>query len=76
MQASDQSVTLNSGTAASLTGSFTLAAWIYPTLAANATQRGIIEKWDPASPYPNGYDLRLNANLNLSCNVHDAAGSA
>jgi hypothetical protein len=74
VQANDQSVTLNSGTALALTGSLTLTAWIYPTLAANSTQRGIIEKWDPVTNYPNGYDIRLDAALELSCDIHNATG--
>lgn len=42
----------------SITGAFTLAAWIRPT-ATTGNQMGIIEKWDyPASI--NGYFLRLH----------------
>jgi MYXO-CTERM domain-containing protein len=57
----------------SLTGSFTLAAWINTGDTAN--QQAIIEKWTDTDP-GGGYFLRLNANENLSFSVFNPQGGA
>jgi len=57
----------------SLTGSFTVAAWIRPTLDSSV-QEGIFEKYDDPSGGANGYSFRLDSNENLSFAVGGAAG--
>lgn len=73
-------VTVPDSASLSITGSFTLAAWIRPTLAAdpvNGTQHGIIEKWDwNGSAAVNGYMLRLDRENNLSFAVCGPTGNS
>lgn len=60
----------------SVTGSFTLAAWIRPTLAPGGNQKGIIEKWDWSGSYAqNGYMMRLDSVNNLSFAVCGPTGN-
>lgn len=74
VQAADQSVEVPASSPLAFTGSFTLAAWVRPTLAANGTQRAIISKRDDGTGYPNGYELKLDSSLKLTALVHDGTG--
>lgn len=57
-----------------LTGSFTLAAWIYPTaVGPGGNQQGILEKWGGASQ--GGCFLRLNSSNRVSLAIFPATGS-
>lgn len=70
-QAGGTFVQVPSSASLQLSGSFTLAAWINVTDAAN--QHGILEKWtDPAG----GYFMRLNASEHLGLSVFPGAGGA
>jgi hypothetical protein len=70
---SGQLVSVPDSPSLSLTGSFTLAAWIRPTAAPGGVQRGIIEKWDGAGTA--GYFMRLDSANNLSFSVCGATSS-
>ncbi len=72
-QASRQYISVPDAPSISLTGSFTLAAWIRPTINSTA-QEGIFEKYDDPSGSANGYSFRLDSNENLSLAVGGAAG--
>jgi len=72
-QASSQYLRVPDSPSLSLTGSFTLAAWIRPTLNSSV-QEGIIEKYDDTPAIANGYSFRLDASENLSFSVFPAAG--
>jgi hypothetical protein len=72
-QAGGQYISVPDSPSLSLTGAFTLAAWIRPTIDSSV-QEGIIEKYDDASGIANGYSFRLDANENLSFSVMPAAG--
>lgn len=70
IQTSSQSVSVNSSPTLALTGSFTVAAWIFPK-AGSTTQRGIVTKWDAATG-TGGYDLRLEATRYFALGTFDA----
>jgi len=70
-QAGGTFVSVPSSTSLQVTGSFTLAAWIY---AADGTeQHGIIEKWNQTAPV-GGYFLRLNSSEYLGLNLVPGSG--
>lgn len=71
--ASGQRVDVPDSATLSLTGSFTLAAWVRTT-GAQANQQGIIEKFDGPSPYFNGYYIRLTTTLVVNFNIVLAGG--
>jgi hypothetical protein len=57
----------------SVTGAFTLSAWIRPTLAAGGNQKGILEKWDwSGTDATAGFLFRLDSANNLSFAVAGA----
>lgn len=70
-QASNQFINVPDSTSLSLTGSFTLAAWVRPTLDSTV-QQGIIEKYD--NSLVNGYSLRIGSDEHFSFSVY--SGSA
>jgi hypothetical protein len=70
VQTSSQSVSVSSSPTLALTGSFTIAAWIYPK-AGSTTQRGIVTKWD-AGTGTGGYDMRLEATRYFALGTLDA----
>ncbi len=46
----------------SLTGNFTIAAWVRPTTIGGTAFRGVVEKWETVDAGPqNGYFLRLDS---------------
>jgi concanavalin A-like lectin/glucanase superfamily protein len=71
LQSGYQSVSVNNSATLALTGSFTLAAWIYPT-SPSTGHRGILAKWDAAGT--NGYDMRLESPPVLAAGTLDGAG--
>lgn len=73
---SGQVVTVPDSASLSLTGEFTLSAWIRPTLAAGGNQKGIIEKWDwNGSAAVAGYMMRLDSANNLAFAVCGASNN-
>ena len=70
-QAGGTFVSVPSSTSLQLTGSFTLAAWIFA--ADGAEQHGIIEKWNQTAPV-GGYFLRLNSSEYLGLNLVPGSG--
>lgn len=72
-QASRQYISVPDSPSLSLTGSFTLAAWIRPTLNSSV-QEGIIEKYDDTPAIANGYSFRLDAGENLNFAINPASG--
>ena len=61
-------------TALALTGSFTLQAWIYPTMPEKGAVQGIISKWAQPSGAPDyaGYALAISEAGNLVLMIGDA----
>jgi hypothetical protein len=68
-QAQNQFIAVADSPSISLTGSFTLAAWIRPTVDS-AVQEGIIEKYDDTPAIGNGYSFRLSNAEHLSFSVY------
>jgi beta-N-acetylglucosaminidase/Concanavalin A-like lectin/glucanases superfamily/Glycosyl hydrolase family 20, domain 2 len=64
-------VTVPNSPTVSLTGPFTIAAWIKPTTTNQ--QQAIIEKYN--APYPNGYVLRIGSDGRLYAYSNDATTS-
>lgn len=74
---SGQVVTVPDSPSLSVTGAFTLSAWIRPTLAAGGNQKGIIEKWDwSGTDATNGWLFRLDSANNLAFSVAGATAQA
>ena len=65
VQASNQYISVPDSPSISVTGSFTLAAWVRTTLDSTL-QQGIIEKYDAPS---NGYSLRIGGNEHFGFSV-------
>jgi len=70
VQSSSQYVSVNNSTTLSLTGSFTISAWIFAK-TGSTNQRGIVTKWD-GSTSTGGYDMRLEASKVLALGTFDA----
>lgn len=68
VQASNQYINVPDSASLSVTGSFTLAAWVRTTLDSTL-QQGIIEKYDTG----NGYSLRIGANEHYGFSVFNGA---
>ncbi|HEX7900954.1 MAG TPA: LamG-like jellyroll fold domain-containing protein [Planctomycetota bacterium] len=70
-QTGGTSVDVPSSASLQMTGSFTLAAWVFAN--DGVEQHGILEKWNQTVP-TGGYFLRLNSSEYLGLNIVPAAG--
>jgi hypothetical protein len=69
VQSSSQYVSVNSSASLSMTGSFTISAWIFAK-SGSTNQRGIVTKWD-SNTGTGGYDMRLEASKVLALGTFD-----
>jgi hypothetical protein len=71
-QASHQYISIPDSPSVSVTGAFTLSAWIFPS-ATSTVQQGILEKYDGSTL--NGYSLRLSTQNYYSFTVRNSSSS-
>lgn len=58
----------------SLTGPFTVAAWVKPAAWTGPAQRAVVEKWESSPGASRGYLLRMNVERRVRCLVADESG--